>query len=92
MSAQFDIKFYRKSTKPLEVTINDESIFIPGDESSRQGGFRRSELMPNINSGSDITVQNITTLHFSVMKDLHRPLNGSHMYHVSPRIIRLITF
>ncbi|KAA8905579.1 hypothetical protein FN846DRAFT_1021771 [Sphaerosporella brunnea] len=80
--SKFDIISPRSSTKPLEVTIDDESIFQPGDASTRQNGFRRSELMPNINNGSDITVQNITTLHFSIMKDLHRPLNISHLYQI----------
>lgn len=74
----------RKSAKPWAVILTDSSIFIPGDESTRQGGFRRSEVMPSINNGSDATVQGTTTLHFSVMKDASRPLNGTHMYHVHP--------
>jgi len=39
--------------------------------------------MASVNNGSDATVQGVTTLHFSVMNDCARPLNMSHMYHVS---------
>ncbi|EJD07657.1 uncharacterized protein FOMMEDRAFT_150198 [Fomitiporia mediterranea MF3/22] len=38
--------------KALEVTLSDDSIFVPGG-STPQLGFRRSELLPAINSGTD---------------------------------------
>ncbi|RPB06233.1 hypothetical protein L873DRAFT_1756752 [Choiromyces venosus 120613-1] len=66
--------------KPVEVTINDKSIFAPGGNA--QKGFRRSELLPITNNGTDATVQGITTLHFSVKEDTLRPLNYSHQYEI----------
>ncbi|KAF8245348.1 hypothetical protein K440DRAFT_556022 [Wilcoxina mikolae CBS 423.85] len=76
----FDIQ---PDTKAWELSINDKSIFVPGGPSSRQNGFRRSELMPNINNGSDKTVQGIRTLHFSIQKDMKHPLNVSHLYQLT---------
>lgn len=58
--------------------INDESIFSSGG--TPQTGFRRSEVMPAINNGSesDITVQGTTTVHWSLRSDSSRPFNLSH--------------
>jgi hypothetical protein len=56
------------------VTISDTSIF------QSQTGFRRSELYPMSNSGTDASTTGIKTVHFSVMKDASRPLNSSHEY------------
>jgi len=67
--------FDNSSTKAYEVTIDDQSIF-----QGTQTGFRRSELMPSVSSGSDSTVQGITTLHFSMQPDTSKPLNYSHEY------------
>lgn len=65
-------------SKALEVTINDNSIFAPGG--NPQAGFRRTELMPITNNGTDATVNGVTTLHFSLRPDFARPLNISHQY------------
>ncbi|KAK3938689.1 hypothetical protein QBC46DRAFT_291977 [Diplogelasinospora grovesii] len=62
------------NTVPVEVTISDKSIF------NGQTGFRRAELLPASNSGTDPSTQGVKTLHFSVMKDAQRPLNLSHEY------------
>ncbi|KAK0621826.1 hypothetical protein B0T17DRAFT_493998 [Bombardia bombarda] len=62
------------ATVPLEVTISDQSIF------NAQTGFRRAELIPASNSGTDASTTGIKTLHFSLMKDAQRPLNLSHEY------------
>ncbi|KAG6005659.1 hypothetical protein E4U21_007775 [Claviceps maximensis] len=67
------------STKPVEVTINDQSIFAPS-ASNVQVGFRRTELMIASNSGSDNSTTGVRTLHFSIAKDPHRPLNLTHEY------------
>lgn len=61
--------------------FSDKSVFSPGG--NPQAGFRRSELMPGVNNGLDVTVQGITTFHFSIKEDIHRPLNYSHQYEVS---------
>jgi hypothetical protein len=75
----FDIP---KGAKPVEVTISDKSIFLPGgDPPQPQVGFRRSELVPGTNNGTDITVQGTTTFHWSLRNDPLRPLNFSHEYH-----------
>jgi len=77
--SMFDIP---RSAKPVEVTISDASIFVPGgDPPSPQFGFRRSELIPAQNNGTDSTVQGTTTFHWSIRNDPHRPLNFSHEYH-----------
>lgn len=68
------IKFDANGTKALEVTISPSSIF------QSQTGFRRSELLPASNSGTDPSTAGVKTIHFSVQKDTARPLNTSHEY------------
>ncbi|KAF3913178.1 hypothetical protein AA313_de0205158 [Arthrobotrys entomopaga] len=60
--------------KPVIVSINDKSIF------QGQTGFRRSELLPDVNSGDDVTTNGIVAHHFSIRTDNTRPLNYSHEY------------
>ncbi|KAG8161074.1 hypothetical protein KVR01_009338 [Diaporthe batatas] len=69
-------------TVPLEVTINDESIFAPS-ETNVQLGFRRAELLPASNNGTDPSTLGVKSLHFSLMKDAARPLNISHEYQLA---------
>jgi len=66
--------FDTNGTKALEVTISDKSVF------QSQTGFRRAELLPASNSGTDPSTSGIKTVHFSIMKDATRPLNTSHEY------------
>lgn len=65
--------------KPLEVTIDDRSVFAPS-ATDVQTGFRRAELLPAIHSGENVYVTGQKTLHFSLMADHARPLNYSHEY------------
>lgn len=58
---------------------SDESIFAPS-ASNVQIGFRRAELNPASNTGTDPSTTGVKTLHFSLMKDAQRPLNLSHEY------------
>ncbi|CAK7233561.1 hypothetical protein SEUCBS140593_008643 [Sporothrix eucalyptigena] len=58
---------------------DDKSIFAPSADNV-QTGFRRAELLPASNSGTDPSTQGVKTLHFSVMQDAQRPLNLSHEY------------
>jgi len=67
-----------RTSRPIEVTINDNSIFAPGG--NPQNGFRRAELLPITNNGTDATVQGITTLHFSIQEDPTKSLNYTHEY------------
>lgn len=67
-------QFDKNMTTALEVTISDSSIF------NGQTGFRRAELLPASNSGSDASTTGVKTLHFSLMADSSRPLNFSHEY------------
>lgn len=67
------------NTIPVEVTISDKSIFAPSADNI-QTGFRRAELLPTSNSGTDPSTTGVKTLHFSLMKDAQRPLNLSHEY------------
>ncbi|RBQ92611.1 hypothetical protein VDGD_10367 [Verticillium dahliae] len=64
-----------KNTRPVEVTISDESIFMT------QLGFRRAELQfaNDTGSGSPGSV-GVKTLHFSVQTDAQRRFNESHEY------------
>lgn len=72
--------FDGSTSRPLEVTINDNSIFAPGG--NLMNGFRRAELLPITNNGTDATVQGVTTLHFSITEDPTKPLNYSHEYQI----------
>ncbi|CAH0051076.1 unnamed protein product [Clonostachys solani] len=64
---------------PVFLTINDSSIFAPS-ETNVQNGFRRAELLPASNNGTDPSTIGVKTLHFSLAKDPARPLNFSHEY------------
>ncbi|KAG4432554.1 hypothetical protein IFR05_011966 [Cadophora sp. M221] len=66
--------FDSTGTKAVEVTINDKSIF------NSQTGFRRAELLPLSNSGTDASTTGVKTMHFSIMKDTARPLDTAHEY------------
>ncbi|KAJ8060226.1 hypothetical protein OCU04_010570 [Sclerotinia nivalis] len=70
------------STIPFEVTLSDASIYAPSS-TNVQLGFRRAELMPLSNNGSDPSTTGIKTLHFSIMKDESRKLNLSHEYQIA---------
>lgn len=70
--------FDNSTSKPVEVTIDDRSIFTPSP-TNRQTGFRRAELQPQpINANDSVT--GIKTLHFSIKTDDSRPLNYTHEY------------
>ena len=71
---QFDLD---SKAQPAEVLISDNSIF------NGQVGFRRAELLPVSNDGSDPSTQGVKTLHFSVLQDVVRPLNLSHEYQLA---------
>ncbi|KAH6649442.1 hypothetical protein F5144DRAFT_588157 [Chaetomium tenue] len=62
---------------PIAVSISDQSIF------NNQVAFRRAELIPASNDGTDASTQGIKTLHFSVLKDNALPLNLSHEYQLA---------
>jgi len=70
----------KKLTEPVLVTITDQSIFVP-NPTSAQTGFRRSELLPGTNNGTDPTVIGTTTVHWSIRTDPTHPLNYTHEYH-----------
>ncbi|PQE16337.1 hypothetical protein CJF32_00006233 [Rutstroemia sp. NJR-2017a WRK4] len=64
---------------PISLSLTDSSIFAPS-ATNIQLGFRRAELLPSSNNGSDASTTGIKTLHFSIQKDLAHPLNFSHEY------------
>ncbi|KFY09348.1 hypothetical protein V492_05516 [Pseudogymnoascus sp. VKM F-4246] len=68
--------------KAIEVAIDDSSIFAPSADNV-QIGFRRAELQPTTNTGSDPATTGIKTLHFSVRADTERPLNYTHEYQLA---------
>jgi len=72
----FDAK---NNTEAIEVTLSDASIFAPS-ATNIQTGFRRAELLPASNNGTDPSTLGVKTLHFSIRKDDSRPLNISHEY------------
>jgi hypothetical protein len=65
---------------PLEVTINDQSVFLAG--TNRQTAFRRAGLLykDDTNEIVDLGDVGVVTLHWSVMQDPSRPLDLSHEY------------
>ncbi|KAF8850088.1 hypothetical protein BDZ45DRAFT_603359 [Acephala macrosclerotiorum] len=71
--------FDTNGSLPVEVTLSDQSIFAPS-ATDIQTGFRRAELLPASNNGTDPSTLGLKTLHFSIMKDTARPFNLSHEY------------
>ncbi|KAF2640174.1 hypothetical protein P280DRAFT_469878 [Massarina eburnea CBS 473.64] len=72
----------RSVHKPLEVTINDHSLFRPGG-GNLQVGFRRAGLLlknDTNSAGSDPADTGVVTFHWSVKQDRNRALNLSHEY------------
>ena len=70
--------FDNSTSKPVEVLIDDRSIFTPSP-TNRQTGFRPAELQPQpVNVNGSVT--GIKTFHFSVKTDDSRPLNYTHEY------------
>ncbi|CAN8100614.1 unnamed protein product [Discula destructiva] len=63
--------------QPLEVTIDDRSIFNPSG-TNPQLGFRRAGLL--LGTGSDASNEGVMTFHWSVKQDAARPLNLTHEY------------
>lgn len=77
--ARFDVP---KEHRPVEVTINDASLFHPGGNGI-QYGFRRAGLLlkDDVNpEGGDVADQGIVTFHWSLRMDPSRPFNLSHEY------------
>jgi hypothetical protein len=71
----------RNIHRPLEVTINDLSVFRSGQ--GLQLGFRRAGLLLKNDknaAGADAADQGVVTFHWSVRQDPNRPLNLSHEY------------
>ncbi|OTA63122.1 glycoside hydrolase family 131 protein [Hypoxylon sp. EC38] len=68
-------RFDNASTKSVEVTINDKSIF------QTQNGFRRAglQIQGDTNENGPGTT-GVRTLHFSVKQDPERALNLTHEY------------
>lgn len=68
-------RFDNASTKPLEVTLSDASVF------QSQNGFRRAglQIQGDANTGSSANT-GVRTIHFSVHQDPARKLNLTHEY------------
>jgi hypothetical protein len=67
--------------KPLEVTIDNRSLFRAG--SNLQTGFRRAGLLLKDDAndpGADAADADIVTFHWGIQQDAARPLNLSHEY------------
>lgn len=77
-SSRFDDS---RTQRPLEVTINDQSLFRAGGR--LQQGFRRAGLLLKNDqnaAGADAADQGVVTFHWSVKQDPRKPLNLSHEY------------
>jgi hypothetical protein len=70
-------KFDIPGDKAIEVTINDQSIFLPGG-GKQQLGFRRAGLL--MGNGSDATNVGVKTFHWSVQQDSSMKMNLTHEY------------
>ncbi|KAG9228729.1 hypothetical protein BJ875DRAFT_434820 [Amylocarpus encephaloides] len=71
--------FDTNNTIPLLLTLSGQSIFAPSADNI-QTGFRRCELLPATNNGTDASTLGQKIIHFSVMKDDTKPLNTTHGY------------
>jgi hypothetical protein len=74
-------RFDGPAHKPLEVTIDNRSLFRAG--SNLQSGFRRAGLLLRDDAndpGADAADAGIVTFHWSVRQDWARPMNLSHEY------------
>jgi hypothetical protein len=74
-------RFDTPTHKPLEVTIDNRSLFRAG--SSLQTGFRRAGLLLRDDAndaGADAADAGVVTFHWSVMQDSARRMNLSHEY------------
>lgn len=70
-ASRFDLAAY----KPVEVTINNASIF------NTQYGFRRAGLQfANDSNTGSLGYQGVKTVHWSIKADAERALNTSHEY------------
>ncbi|KAF3766925.1 hypothetical protein M406DRAFT_251837 [Cryphonectria parasitica EP155] len=69
----------KRSLMTIPPPSSDQSIFAPSP-TNIQTGFRRAELLPASNNGTDPSTTGVKTLHFSLMKNTARPLNLSHEY------------
>ncbi|TDL19698.1 hypothetical protein BD410DRAFT_401484 [Rickenella mellea] len=70
--------------QPLSVSIDNTSIFVPGS-SAPQNGFRRTELLAQINNNHTAfiaTEVGTNVYHVSIMQDPLRPLNFDHEYQI----------
>lgn len=63
--------------QPVEIVINDKSIFSPGG--TPQNGFRRAGLIPTANNGTDASTVGVKTFHWSVRQTASK-LNFTHEY------------
>ena len=61
-SSRFDFVSAHNTTKPVEVTITDQSIFVPGG-GAPQLGFRRAGFL--MGNGTDETTVGVKTFHWS---------------------------
>jgi hypothetical protein len=71
-------RFDLPNGQPVEVTINDKSIFKPGGGPA-QSSFRRAGLIPASNNGTDASTVGVKTFHWSV-RQTAKKLNVSHEY------------
>lgn len=64
---------------PVEVTICDESIFVPSP-GEVQSGFRRAGHLFKADTNTNSSDSSVETLHWSVRQDSQRSLNLTHEY------------
>ncbi|CAG8952120.1 hypothetical protein HYFRA_00000858 [Hymenoscyphus fraxineus] len=72
--SKFDVEV---NARPIEVTINDQSLFASGG-TNVQYGFRRAGLL--LGNGSDASNTGVRTFHWSIRQDPSRKLNLTHEY------------
>ncbi|CZR58415.1 uncharacterized protein PAC_08307 [Phialocephala subalpina] len=68
-------RFDFASSKAVELTINDSSIFLPGG-GKPQIGFRRAGLV--MGNGSDASNVGVRTFHWSVQQEPQKRMNLTH--------------
>lgn len=72
--------------KTLRVFIGNSSVFVPGSSGVPQKGFRRTELIAQMNGSTSVARAELCTgrkaFHFSLLMETQKPLELIHEYQV----------
>jgi hypothetical protein len=79
LSVRPPVFHYEFGGKPLEIQINENSVFPPSGTEA-QSGYRRANVIFAGNTGSDPSTSGVVTYHWSLRQSKDQPLNLIHEY------------